>query len=246
MKQRLRSTIVEMEPKQGSKVSDWYDGFSAQQSKLGINIRHRTILRNASKAGLRDGMHVLEIGCGIGTVTSLLARAVPSGLIHAVDISPKSIAIAREHLKGRRNVEFIVSDMSDFSSSERYDFVVLPDVIEHIPLEQHPSLFSTIARHLKPDARVLINVPNAQLLEHLHKHDPDKLQVIDQPIHLDRLIATVRSAGLVLESLTSYGLQFEHVEYHSIVLRPTFALDRLARKNHWSLMLQELRSHLPW
>lgn len=227
-------------------VSDWYDGFTAQQKKLGINLRHRTILRNARKAGLRDGIQVLEVGCGIGTVTSLLVKNVRDVKILAVDISPKSISIAKENLRRSPNVEFLVSDMSDFNRPERFDLVVLPDVIEHIPLEHHPSLFSTIARHMRPDGRVLINVPNAQLLEHLHAHDPGVLQVIDQPVHLDRLMTAVYRAGLVLESVTSYGLQFEHVEYHSIVLRPAFSFDRLERKGIWSLRWAELRSRLPW
>ncbi|MBL7946084.1 MAG: methyltransferase domain-containing protein [Flavobacteriales bacterium] len=227
-------------------ISDWYDGFSAHQVKLGINIRHRTILRNARNAGLRDGSRVLEIGCGIGTVTSLLAKAVPNGRILAVDISPKSIEIASQNLRKYGQVEFLVSDMRDFEVTHRYDLVVLPDVIEHIPLVDHARLFATIARHMAPDGRVLINVPNAELLEYLHVHDPSVLQVLDQPVHLDRLITTTYAAGLVLESLTSYGLQFAHVEYHSIVLRPAFSLDGLVRKGKWSLRWAELRSRLPW
>lgn len=235
-----------MTGKDNAQVSDWYDGFTAHQSKLGINIRHRTILKNAKRAGLKDGMRVLEIGCGIGTVTSLLAKTVPGGRILAVDISPKSIAIAKANLQRYRNVGFLVSDMGDFRSPDRFDFVVLPDVIEHIPVDQHPQLFATIAKHLDPEARVLINVPNAQLLEHLHTHDPGVLQVIDQPIHFDRLMDAIYRAGLVLVSLTSYGLQFAHAEYHSIVLRPAFSFRELKRKDKWSLRWAEFRSRLPW
>lgn len=228
------------------KVSDWYDGFTDHQSKLGINLRHRTILRNAKSAGLRNGMRVLEIGCGIGTVTSLLAEYNTMGTVLAVDISPKSIGIARQNLIHRKNVHFLVSDMSDFVSDDRFDLVVLPDVIEHIPVEQHPRLFATIAKHMAPDGRVLINVPCAQLLEYLHVHDPKVLQVIDQPVHADQLMRTVYDAGLALVSFTSYGLQFEHAEYHSIVLRPAFAFHHLVRKSKWAVRWAELRSRLPW
>jgi 2-polyprenyl-3-methyl-5-hydroxy-6-metoxy-1,4-benzoquinol methylase len=243
---RKADRMSDREVMENSQVSDWYDGFTAHQKKLGINIRHRTILRNARKAGLRDGTRVLEIGCGIGTVTSLLANRNPTGRILAVDISPKSIAIAKENLKRHANVEFLVSDMSDFADKDRFDLVVLPDVIEHIPLDDHPRLFATIARHMAPEARLLINVPNAQLLEHLHRHNPAVLQVIDQPVHFDRLMAAVYPAGLVLESVSSYGLQFEHAEYHSIVVRPAYALERLVRKGAWALRWAEFRSRLPW
>jgi trans-aconitate 2-methyltransferase len=227
-------------------VSGWYDGFTAHQKRLGINIRHRTILRRARRAGLRDGMRVLEVGCGIGTVTTLLAKANPKGSILAVDISPKSISIAKENLSRHGHVEFLVSDMSDFAVKDRFDFVVLPDVIEHIPLELHPRLFATLERHMTTEARLLINVPNAQLLEYLHMHQPSVLQVIDQPVHFDRLMATVYTAGLVLESVSSYGLQFDHVEYHSIVLRPRYAFKKLVRRSSWALRWAEIRSRLPW
>lgn len=223
-------------------VSDWYDGFSVLQARTGVNIRHRTILRNARRAGLRNGMHVLEIGCGIGTVTGLLAKATPNGSVLGVDISPKSIEHARRKLAKERHVRFLVSDMSDFQETDRFDLVVLPDVIEHIPLEQHPALFATIAGHLAPNGRVLINVPNAQLLEYMHKHEPQTLQVIDQPIHLDRLIRVVHDQGLVLEEMHGYGLRFDLAEYTSILLRPAFVLTALPEKPRIRRIMEELRS----
>ena len=237
---------MDKESAQPVTVSEWYDGFTDHQQALGVNLRHRTILRNARRAGLRNGMRVLEIGCGIGTVTSLLAKANTSGEILAVDISPKSVAIARANLKHRPNARFLVSDMVGFTSDAPFDFVVLPDVIEHIPVEQHPALFATIARHLAPSGRVLINVPCPHVLEYLHAHDPSVLQVIDQPIHANGLLRDVYAAGLVLDSFTTYGLQFDHAEYHSIVLRPAYKLERLARRSRWALRWAEFRSRLPW
>lgn len=225
-------------------VSDWYDDFSAHQARLGINIRHRTILRNAQRAGLRNGMRVLEIGCGIGTVTSLLAKANPKGFVLGVDISPKSIEHARRNLASQKHVRFLVSDMSDFREPDRFDLVVLPDVIEHIPEEQHPALFASIADHLTPNGRVLINVPNAQLLEYMHKHEPETLQVIDQPIHLAKLVRVVYDHGLILEEMHGYGLRFDLAEYTSIVLRPSFTITSLPKKPKLRLILDELRSRL--
>lgn len=223
-------------------VSDWYDEFSDHQTRMGINIRHRTILRNAKAAGFRNGMAVLEIGCGIGTVTSLLGKANRAGTVLAVDISPKSVELARRNLKDLPGVRFLVSDMSDFSTEQRFDLVVLPDVIEHIPVAQHPALFTTIAAHLAPNGRVLINVPNAQLLEYMHKHAPGTLQVIDQPIHLDRLAATVYGSGLVIESVNGYGLRYDLAEYNSIVLRPAYTLEAVPEKPKWRRVLEEVRS----
>lgn len=225
-----------------SSVSDWYDDFSAQQARLGINIRHRTILRNARRAGLRNGMRVLEIGCGIGTVTSLLAKVNTKGFVLGVDISPKSIEHARRNLASQKHVRFLVSDMSDFQEPDPFDLVVLPDVIEHIPVEQHPALFATIAAHLAPNGRVLINVPNAELLEYMHKHEPQTLQVIDQPIHLDGLVRVVYDQGLVLEEMHGYGLRYDLAEYTSIVLRQSHTITDLPEKSKFRLIQKELWS----
>lgn len=239
-----RHSEVNRHPLMRNPVSDWYDNFTDHQTRIGINIRHRTILRNAKRAGLRNGMHILEIGCGIGSVTSLLAKANSKGSVLGVDISPKSIELARKNLAKRKNVRFQVSDMSDFRVEHRFDLVVLPDVIEHIPVEQHPALFATIAAHLVPNGRVLINVPNAQLLEYLHKHQPQTLQVIDQPIHIDSLMRVVYDQGLLLEEMHGYGLRYDLAEYTSILLRPAFAITTPPEKPKLRRILEELRSRI--
>lgn len=227
-------------------IRDFYDEYVDAQERVGTNIRHRTILRNAKAAGLRDGMRVLEIGCGIGTVTALLAGATPRGEVVGVDISPKSIERARRNLASRKNVRFVVSDMNGFAEPKPFDLVVLPDVIEHIPLEQHPALFRTIAAHLAPNGRVLINVPCAEVLDYMHKHHPGTLQVIDQPITPATLVRITDEAGLTLISFNSYGLRFTHGEYNSVVLGHRPKLERTVTRSKWDAIVREVRSRLPW
>lgn len=227
-----------------SRISGWYDDFVTHQTHIGTNIRHRTILRNAKHAGLRNGMRVLEVGCGIGTVTKLLAKNNKKGFVLGVDISPRSIETARQNLSRYKHVQFLVSDMSDFTDDSLFDLVVLPDVIEHIPLEQHPALFATVSKYLSPNGKVLINVPNAQLLEYMHEYEPQTLQVIDQPIHLDRLLRVVYEQGLVLEEMHGYGLRYDLAEYTSIILRPSYNLISLPTKPKFRRIFEELRSRL--
>ena len=76
-------------------VSKYYDKFSSYQSKVGINIRHRSIFKNIKREGLSRNSFVLEIGCGIGTLTGLIAGVVTTGRIVSIDISPKSIEMAK-------------------------------------------------------------------------------------------------------------------------------------------------------
>jgi len=65
---------------------------------------------------------ILEIGCGSGNYTLLLAKKYSDAKITAVDISPDMIEIATEKLKGQY-AEFIVSDAEKIKLKERYDLI---------------------------------------------------------------------------------------------------------------------------
>ena len=72
-------------------VEEFYNTFKEHQKKLGVNIRHRTIFKNLRKAGLKNDSKVLEIGCGIGTVSGLILKYISQGSFVGVDISIESI-----------------------------------------------------------------------------------------------------------------------------------------------------------
>ncbi|MCU0402738.1 MAG: class I SAM-dependent methyltransferase, partial [Algoriphagus sp.] len=123
------------QPEGKEKVVSFYDQFAEKQAKTGINSRHLSILDKVKQAGLQANHRILEVGCGIGTVSHLLATQVPNGKVLAVDISPESIEKAKVLWKDQKNLNFEVSDMSDFDKKgETFDFFVFPDVLEHIPV----------------------------------------------------------------------------------------------------------------
>lgn len=80
-------------------IKKFYNRYVTEQKKTGVNIRHRYIHKQVKKAGLNKYSNVLEIGCGIGTYTSLLCNVVTQGKIVAVDISDESIQVAKQNLK---------------------------------------------------------------------------------------------------------------------------------------------------
>ena len=68
---------------------------------------------------------VLEIGCGTG---ELLAALNPvRGL--GIDISPKMIDVARENFP---NLQFEVGDLENLQIEEKFEYVVLVEVIGHV------------------------------------------------------------------------------------------------------------------
>src|SRR4026207_2069779 len=53
---------------------------------------------------------ILELGCGFGRITRLLADAYPEATITAVDLSEQQLQNARKYCEGRQNVTFATYD----------------------------------------------------------------------------------------------------------------------------------------
>lgn len=194
-------------------VSVWYDQFSSSQVKTSVNLRHYTVFNKVIKSGLKKDHNVLEIGCGIGTITGLLSNYLSKGNIVGVDISEVSIDIAKKRLSKMRNLELIVSDMSNFSHKLLFDFVILPDVLEHIPVELHENLFQTISKITHIDSKIIIHIPHHKALDYLRIHNPSALQIIDQSLDTSILLHDLYKSNFILTSFKSYSLYSNDFDY---------------------------------
>ena len=72
------------------------------------------------------GAAVLDVGCGTGTILHSIAPGRGVGL----DLSPEMIALAQRKFP---ELEFRVEDIGRPSPREAFDFVMLADVLEHLP-----------------------------------------------------------------------------------------------------------------
>lgn len=112
-----------------------------------------------------NGGHLLEIGCGNGGMTCLLADVVDH--IVAVDISKPSLDELER--KALRNVETVNVLLERFQPSSRFDWIIMAEVVEH--LHQPSVLVAKCVRWLKPGGRLLLTTPNGhwETDEHLHE-----------------------------------------------------------------------------
>ena len=232
-----------MEESQKS-VKNWYNGYVGSQQKIGINIRHRTIIKKAVLEGLKSDSKVLEIGCGIGTLTSLICNKVTDGKVTAVDISDESIKKAKASLGSHKNIELIVNDMSNFSIDEKFDFVILPDVLEHIPIDQHDNLFKVLAAHTHDESKILINLPHPTFIDWLTVNKPELMQIIDQPVHSDVLCQNAYKHNYILHSLNSYCLYQKVPDYQFIVFKKNVPYGAVTKKSKWVLKKDDIKSKL--
>ena len=76
----------------------------------------------AELAGLETGSRVLEIGCGTGLATVLLAER--GYRVVALELGADLAAVARRRLAAYANVEVVVTAFEDWSSSAPFDAVV--------------------------------------------------------------------------------------------------------------------------
>jgi trans-aconitate 2-methyltransferase len=225
-------------------VEAFYNSFKEHQLDLGVNVRHRTIFKNLKKTGLKPDSNVLEIGCGIGTVSSLVLSYITGGKFVGADISDESIALAKKINSKYSNAEFIVNDMSAFSHKTVFDFVVLPDVMEHIPVDQHNNLFKVLSAVTSPNAVVLINFPEPHYLNWVRKNNPEKLQIIDQSLSMQDLLNHCYPHGFRLFSMHSYCLHYTQPDYTSVVLKKNMDIEQFHLKSAVARGLQNTRSKL--
>ena len=85
-----------------NEISEFYDEYVKRQIKTGANERLISLYKRLLNGGLNTDSKVLELGCGVGIFTKLLAKKVKNGIIEAVDLSAKSIAVAENELKHKK------------------------------------------------------------------------------------------------------------------------------------------------
>lgn len=224
------------------KVVSFYDQYVSKQEKIGINSRHYHILEKLLASGLSAHHRVLEIGCGIGTVSHLIAKKVKNGKVLAVDISPESIQKARSLWKDQKNLDFEVSDMNNFHKpGQVFDYIVFPDVLEHIPIDQHFSIFETVKRHSHSETSIFIHIPSPRFLEWMIKKEPEKLQVIDQPLNTGQLIKSVTDNHFYLEKMDTYSIFFKEKDYQYFIFRKAKTIENTNPLPKWKVLKERLK-----
>jgi len=107
------------------------------------------------RSGIKEGMQVLEIGCGSGAFTTFVAReAGPSGKVYALDIEPKMLAqlkakLSRPENQDIKNIELINKSAYDLPFPDgSLDAVYMVTVFQEIP--DRDRALNEIKRVLKP------------------------------------------------------------------------------------------------
>jgi cyclopropane-fatty-acyl-phospholipid synthase len=110
------------------------------------------------RAEISDGMYILELGCGWGSLSLWMAQNFPASQITAVSNSRPQ----REFIESKicdynlKNLKVVTADMNDFSTDQRFDRVVSIEMFEH--MRNWPLLLDRISRWLKLDGKLFIHI----------------------------------------------------------------------------------------
>ena len=110
------------------------------------------------RAGIRDGMKILDLGCGWGSLSLWMAEHFPNASVTAVSNSrsQREFIIAEAAERGIENISVIVCDMNDFDAADTFDRIVSVEMFEH--MRNYAELFRRISTWLVPDGRFFMHV----------------------------------------------------------------------------------------
>ena len=111
-----------------------------------------------ARAGIVDGMDVLELGCGWGSLSLWMAEHYPACRVTAVSGTESQRAFierrARQH--GLANLTVLTRNMNDFDTGDRFDRCVSVEMFER--MRNWRELFARTARWLRPDGRLFLHI----------------------------------------------------------------------------------------
>lgn len=111
------------------------------------------------RAGLANGQHILELGCGWGSLTLWMAERYPGARITAVSNShsQRKHILAQCKARGLDNVEVLTIDVNQLQlPAATFDRCVSVEMFEHI--RNYERLLGRISRWLKPDGALFVHI----------------------------------------------------------------------------------------
>jgi SAM-dependent methyltransferase len=166
---------------------------------------------------------VVEIGCGVGRLTRVVAERV--GAVKALDVSSEMLSIARNENARLTNVEWILGDGTSLSGIDTgvADGVVSHVVFQHIPDPQITlGYIREVGRVLRRGGVAALHVSNDRQVHELKQPFGDRLRALvgrapkgqshaawtGSAVELDDVRAAAADGGMTVDSVVGEGTQY--------------------------------------
>jgi trans-aconitate 2-methyltransferase len=130
---------------------DW----SSKQYLMFENERTRPVRDLLSPVPTQDARTVVDLGCGPGNSTEILAQRYPDAKTIGLDSSANMIAAARERLP---NVEFDVANIETWSAPGPFDVILANAVFQWVP--DHQAVLPALIKKLAPGGSLAVQMPD--------------------------------------------------------------------------------------
>jgi len=102
---------------------------------------------------------ICEIGCGTGAMIVFPLVAKGFNAI-GVDADDKSIQFGKEFFK-KEGLPKVLYTLDEFAQRlDKFDVIIVSEVLEHIESEEYPAFFQQIKAKLKEGGQLIVTVPN--------------------------------------------------------------------------------------
>jgi len=113
---------------------------------------------SCQRAGIEDGLSVLDLGCGWGSMSLWIAEHFPRCTVTSVSNSAPQgkhiLELARS--RGLANIEVVTADMNRFKPGRKFDRIVSVEMFEH--MRNYRELFSRISEWLNPGGKFFMHI----------------------------------------------------------------------------------------
>ena len=179
---------------------------AATPAEKNLHPKHRIMNYHAFFVdNVNDGDTVLDIGCGNGALTYDVARK--AGQVVGIDLKEKSISLARQRYS-RENIEYIRGNVLNDLPGERFDVVILSNVLEHIDERVE---FLKCLREMAPKFLIRVPMINRDWIT-MYKKEIGLDYRLDKDHYVEYTLESfedeLREAGLGIEG---YGIQFGEI-----------------------------------
>jgi SAM-dependent methyltransferase len=158
-------------------------------------VRRFLVAQKLAGQELRSAVRIAEFGCGNGVVQRQIEIQYGRG-VDGFDLNDFALRHNMSHI-GRVCCYDIHERLPEYR--ERYDLILLLDVLEHI--EHERSFLESVLFHLRPGGSVLINVPAGQYLYSQY----DRAQGHYRRYSASRLKSVAEQSRLRIDALTYWG-----------------------------------------
>jgi SAM-dependent methyltransferase len=181
------------------------------------------LLLGAVDVSLQPDWAVVEIGCGVGRLTRVIAERAAS--VKALDVSSEMLAIARNENSELSNVEWIHGDGVSLAGigDGVADAVVSHVVFQHIPDPRITlGYIREIGRVLKPSGVAALHLSNDKEVHHWRASLGERVRTLvgrapkgqtheawtGSAVELDDVRAAATDGGMALEKVVGEGTQY--------------------------------------